>query len=132
MQVGAQDLADYVRGIKDAVAANQLSRASNLATEALGHGLRHPAFFNARALRFQELGKLDEALAEFNQALPMNPRDATLLSAIGMCYVRCNRASEGVAAFEQALAIAPFAGDPFPQGLGPRVGRRSGSGPQIL
>jgi tetratricopeptide (TPR) repeat protein len=107
MQFGARSLSDYLGGIQDAVAANEFSRASNLATEALGNGMRHPAFYNARALRFQELGKLDEALAEFNQALRLKPRDVTLLNAIGMCYVRCNRVNEGIAAFERALSVSP-------------------------
>ncbi len=100
---------DYLQGVSQAVGAGDLSRASQLATTAIRNGLRHPAFHNARALWFQEQGRLPEALSEFQQSQALAPRDPLLLNALGMCYVRCDRPQEGIAAFDAAIAIAPDA-----------------------
>jgi len=107
MGIGALNPGNYVEAVSDAVSIGDLTRAADLATAALRDNLRHPAFFNARALHLQEQGRLPEALAEFQQALAFMPNDPTLLNAIGLCAVRANRAQEGLAAFERALAAQP-------------------------
>ena len=97
----------YLQGVAQEVAAGNLPRAFQLATNALQGGLRHPVFFNARALWFEDQLRFPEAVREFEQALALAPQDAVLLNALGMAYVRSNRANEGVAAFDRALALAP-------------------------
>ena len=107
MAIGTNIRTDSVQGVAEAVGAGELSRAFDLASAAIRNGQRHPALYNARALWFQEQGRLPEALTEYQQALMLTPRDATLLNAIGMCYVRCNRIAEGIAAFDTAIAVTP-------------------------
>jgi len=108
MATGTNTGVDYFQQVSDAVAAGDLARAFETASAAFRAGQRHPAFHNARALWFQEQGRFPDALIEFEQALTLAPRDATLLNAIGLCYVRCNRAAEGVAAFDKAIETAPW------------------------
>jgi Tfp pilus assembly protein PilF len=107
MGIGAINRGNYVQAVSDAISIGDLARAADLATTALRNDFQHPAFFNARALHLQEQGRLPEALAEFQQALPFMPNDPTLLNAIGLCAVRANRAQEGLAAFKRALAAQP-------------------------
>ena len=108
MATGTNTGVDYFQEVSDAVDAGDLARAFETASAAFRAGQRHPAFHNARALWFQEQGRFPDALIEFERALALAPRDATLLNAIGLCYVHCNRPAEGVAALDTALEIAPW------------------------
>lgn len=107
MTTGTGSFTDLVYGVAEAAGQGDQVRAFELATAGIRRGMRHPAFHNARAIWFEERGRLPDALAEYRQALEMTPRDVTLLNAIGLCYVRCNRAAEGIAAFDAALALDP-------------------------
>ena len=97
----------FLRDIAAAVAASNLSLASEIATTALNQGLQHPVLHNARALWAQQQGNIQDALNEFQRARAFTPRDPTLLSAIGMCLVRLNRAQEAISVFDAAIASRP-------------------------
>jgi Flp pilus assembly protein TadD len=90
-----------------AVAASDLRRAAQIATAAIGSGMGHAAFYNARALWAESQGQHQTALAEFQRALAFTPTNPVLLSAIGHCLVRLNRIPEGIAHFDRALALNP-------------------------
>lgn len=96
----------YIREVSMA-ALSDLDRASGVASLALSKGLRHPVFHSTRALWFQRQNRHAEAVAEFEQAVAIAPRDVNLLTALGASLVRLNRLSEGIAAFDAAIGIAP-------------------------
>ena len=96
----------YIRQISTA-AISDLGRANSIARLALSKGLRHPVFHNTRALWFQRQNRHAEAVAEFEQAVAISPRDVNLLTALGASLIRLNRLSEGIAAFDAAIGIAP-------------------------
>jgi tetratricopeptide (TPR) repeat protein len=108
---------DVLREISTAVGASDFATAARLADAALNRGMAHPSLFNARALRAQHEGRHEEALAEFQRAFAFTPKDVALLSAIGLCLVRLNRADEAIALFDSAIRIAPaFAPTHFRKG----------------
>ena len=52
-------------------------------------------------------GKLDLALSEFQQALSLNPRDASGLTGLAYAYDHAGRKAEAEAAFRRAAAMRP-------------------------
>src|ERR1700674_3571501 len=96
----------YIREIA-AAALSDLDRANSIASLAQSKGLRHPVIHSTRALWFQRQNRHAEAVAEFELAAAIAPRDVNLLTALGASLVRLNRLSEGIAAFDAAIAVAP-------------------------
>lgn len=107
MQTGPNAVPDELRAIESAAAQGDYDRAFEAANAALQRGLRAPAAFNARALWFQNQGRYEDALAEFQQALAMMPDDVNLLNATGLCAARCGQTEAALAAFDRAIAQAP-------------------------
>ena len=99
-----QNVLDAIAG---AVQSSNLSYASRLADQALARGIRHPTVFNARALWLQELGRFEDALAEYKSSRVLQPNDPTLLFAIGLCLLNLNRMNEALTTFDGAIAIDP-------------------------
>jgi tetratricopeptide (TPR) repeat protein len=97
--------------IKAALAARDFARAGVLAEQALAAGHEHPLVLNLAALRAEEDGRLDEALARLRRATELAPTDHGARNALGLCLSRMERHAEALAAFDEALALAPdFAG----------------------
>ena len=104
---GGSSHQQVLNAIARAVQSSNISYASQLADQALARGIQHPTVFNARALWFQERGRFEDALAEYQRARVYLPRDVTLLHAIGLCLISLNRLKEAVATFDEAIAIDP-------------------------
>ncbi|MGH6889122.1 MAG: tetratricopeptide repeat-containing sulfotransferase family protein [Rhizomicrobium sp.] len=98
---------EAVRKIANAIAAEDYKGASQLGELFLSHGLVHPAMYSARALWFERQGKDDEALAEFQRARALSPKDAMLLNAIGLCLTRLYRLPDALEIFDEAIRIDP-------------------------
>lgn len=97
-----QSMLDAVRA---ALAARDYGRAEKLAAEALAAGTVHPALLTLRGNQLQAQGRLGEALADFNRAVSLAPKDIVALNAMGMCLQAMDRFSESVQAFNAALSI---------------------------
>ncbi len=107
-QGGAGDGPDTrLRAVAMALREGDMARASELAIAALAAGDEHPAFLNLRALRLEESGRLDDALADLERARILAPGDHSIPNAIGLCLARMNRMAEAVAAFDASIAMAP-------------------------
>ncbi|MBS0364145.1 MAG: sulfotransferase [Proteobacteria bacterium] len=97
--------------IKAALDARDYPRAAALAEQALAAGHEHPLVLNLAALRAEEDGRLDEALARLRRATELAPADPGARNALGLCLSRLERHAEALAEFDRALALAPdFAG----------------------
>ena len=107
MTIGTNSDVSDLQAVAVAVGGGDLAHAFQIASEALRKGRQHPAFYNARALRFQDQGRLPEALAEYQRALTMTPGDVNLLNAMGMCCAQMGDWQNAVAAFDAALSNAP-------------------------
>jgi predicted Zn-dependent protease len=59
------------------------------------------------AHRFEDDEDADAAIAAYKRALTLDPKGSSIASDLANLYMRLNRASDGVAAGEQALAIDP-------------------------
>jgi SM-20-related protein len=102
-----RSIADAVGAVSAAIAANDYLLAARLAEEPLSIGLVHPLFFNARAMHAEREGHNDEALALYEQARALTPRDVNLLDAMGLCLTRLSRFQEAIYLFDAAIRIAP-------------------------
>jgi Flp pilus assembly protein TadD len=98
---------EAVRRITAAIAAEDYRGAAELGALYLSHGLVHPAMYNARALWLERQGQDEEALAEFQRARALSPKDAILLNAIGLCLTRLYRLPEALETFSEAIRINP-------------------------
>jgi len=54
-----------------------------------------------------DAGQFNEALAEFNAALAVDPNQPGILSRAGDCYVKLNRNEEALETFDKALTMDP-------------------------
>ncbi|MGH6878406.1 MAG: sulfotransferase, partial [Rhizomicrobium sp.] len=104
MEPRARETETHLRAL---AAATDPARENEIATAALGEGLRHPAFHAARARWFEQRQCHAEALNELRNAFALAPRDPDLLDAIGLTLIRLNRFAKAIAAFDAAIRIAP-------------------------
>jgi tetratricopeptide (TPR) repeat protein len=61
-----------------------------------------------RGINYGKQGKLDEAVADFNQALRINPKCKEALNYRGVAYARQGNMFLSIADFNSALAIDPY------------------------
>jgi tetratricopeptide (TPR) repeat protein len=96
-----------LRNILATAQGGDLNGAAGMAEAALSDGIRHPMLYNLVALRLENEGRLDDAVALLHKALQVTPRDVSLLNALGLCLNRLDRWNEALAAFEEIIAIDP-------------------------
>ena len=66
-----------------------------------------------QGLAYLEQGQLDEAAAEFQKAIELDPENADAHRNLGYVYVEQGKFEEGVAAYEKAIEIAPDYGEAY-------------------
>jgi tetratricopeptide (TPR) repeat protein len=96
-----------VRRVAEAVAASNHAAAAEIASTALNFGMFHPTFYYARALHAQDQGRLQDALADFEEAERYLPDQAVLQNALGLCLTRLNRPDEAIEKFDAAITLSP-------------------------
>ncbi|MEO8925572.1 MAG: sulfotransferase [Caulobacteraceae bacterium] len=96
-----------VSRVEAAIRAGDWPGAHSLVDEALAGGLRHPLFFRLRAVRAQQEGRLNEAIADFETVLADSGADFAILSALGLCLARAGRPVEGLARLDASIAVNP-------------------------
>lgn len=103
----AKSAAEVVREITNAVVASDYARAALLAQAARSSGLNHPIVHIAQALWLESQGRDADALASYNQARSLSPRDVRIVTSIGLCLARLYRFDEAVRAFDDAIRLEP-------------------------
>ena len=105
---------EYPRHASGWQAASQIALARGKARDALRHidlavalEPRSPWFLLQRSLCLVALGRLSEAAPVAAAAHRLAPADAPLLDAIGTALSRANEPGEALAAYDQAVALAP-------------------------
>ncbi len=93
--------------VMDALRAQDIERASDLADAALRAGAEHALLLNLRAWRAERAGRYDAALADLQRARRLAPQDIPTLNALGLCLANLQRPAEAIEAFEAAIAIDP-------------------------
>jgi tetratricopeptide (TPR) repeat protein len=91
----------------DALRAQNIERAADLAEAALRGGAQHALLFNLRAWRAERSGRYDAALADLQRARGLAPGDIPTLNALGLCLANLQRPGEALEAFDAAIAIDP-------------------------
>ena len=91
----------------DALRAQNIERAVDLAEAALRNGAEHALLLNLRAWRAERAGRYDAALVDLQHARRLAPRDVPTLNALGLCLANLQRLAEAVEAFEAAIAHDP-------------------------
>jgi tetratricopeptide (TPR) repeat protein len=100
-----QGVTPAVYGLIDrAMRRSDFAQAIRLAEAALDAGQRHPVLFNLRAQSKKSAGRLEEALADLEQARAFDAKSAVLASEIAECLNGLGRYEEALAAAEEALA----------------------------
>jgi tetratricopeptide (TPR) repeat protein len=94
----------------DALRAQDIERAVDLAEAALRGGAEHALLFNLRAWRAERAGRYDAALGDLQRARRLAPGDVPTLNALGLCLANLQRHPEALEAFDAAIAIEPAFG----------------------
>lgn len=103
----AADPGPILAEIEQALRANDVRRAAELAEAALAAGAEHPLILNLRAFKREAEGRLGEAVADLRRARALAPRDMRLANALGLCLAKMERHGEALAAFDDAIALEP-------------------------
>jgi Tfp pilus assembly protein PilF len=93
--------------IEQALAANDIARAAELAETALARGQTDPMFLNLAAWRREEIGDYAGAHRILTQALALSPGDLLIKGAIGTVLRKEGRLDDALATLDQVLAAAP-------------------------
>ncbi len=98
---------EFIRKANDALGANDLTGAIQIAQEGLRSGLVHPLLLNLRAFWFEQQGRSEEALADLRRAVFIAPEDPLVRNAYGLALAKIDRRRDAVAAFREAARLAP-------------------------
>lgn len=88
-----------------AILAGDFARAAENADLAFARGIRHPILFKARGLHFDSLGRYTDALANFEEARRLDPRDIVVLDGIAISLARLGDFASALATLDASLAI---------------------------
>ncbi len=93
--------------IKQKLAVNDIDGAIDLAEVALALGEVHPTLLNLCAHRLEANGDFAGSLKLLDQAHKLDPNDASILSAIGHCWLKQAAPRNAMRAFAAALQRDP-------------------------
>ncbi len=93
--------------VMEALRAQNIERAVDLAEAALRSGAEHALLLNLRAWRAERAGRYDAALVDLQRARRLAPGDVPTLNALGLCLANLQRPVESLEAFDAAIAIDP-------------------------
>lgn len=97
--------------IQAATQARDFARAATLAEAALETGLDHPMVLNLAALKAEQEGRFEDALAVLRRAVEIAPQDLGARNAMGLVLTRLERYADALAAFDGVVGLKPdFAG----------------------
>lgn len=100
-----------LQAIHAATQARDFPRAAAMADEAFKDGLHHPMVLNLAALKAEQEGRFEDALAVLARAIEIAPEDLGARNALGLVLTRLERYPEALAAFDAVVALQPgFAG----------------------
>jgi tetratricopeptide (TPR) repeat protein len=95
-----------------------LRKASIHLTEATRLKPTYSAAFNNLALTQMNMGKLEEATANYHRAIELDPNNANAYGNLGLALVRAGRDQEAMSCFTEASLLRPGYTDPvFQMGL---------------
>jgi tetratricopeptide (TPR) repeat protein len=93
--------------VVEALRAQNIERAVDLAEAALRGGARNALLLNLRAWRAERAGRYDAALVDLEAARRLAPTDIPTLNALGLCLANLQRYAEAIEAFEAVIALEP-------------------------
>ncbi len=96
-----------LRDVEAAIGARDLSRATEMARNALESGFSHPLLLNLRAYWFEQEGRYDDALHDLQLAFKMAPRDIHVLNALGLCLFKLDQTEDALAMYNNAVEVEP-------------------------
>jgi len=97
--------------IHAATQARDFPRAATLAEAALRDGIEHPMVLNLAALKAEQEGRFEDALAVLRKAVEIAPQDLGARNAMGLVLTRLERYRDALAAFDGVVELEPgFAG----------------------
>lgn len=100
-----------LQAIQAAADGRDFGRAAAMAEAALRNGLEHPMVLNLAALKYEQDGRFDDALAVLERAIQIEPDDIGAHNAKGLVLTRLERYAEALATFDGVVAMMPdFAG----------------------
>jgi tetratricopeptide (TPR) repeat protein len=98
---------EALEAVQRLVDGGRWSQAFDAAEAALDQGLEAPLFYKLRALKREQQGRPELAIADFERVLAGAPADFATLNALGLCLAKVRRLPEAMARLDAALQIQP-------------------------
>ena len=96
----------HMRGLLDTQAGEHAQAVMRI-SKAISLNVTDPAYFNNRGLALQAQQRFDEALADFQQAIALDPKLAQAHCNMGNALQELHRHEEALSCFDRALALQP-------------------------
>ena len=93
--------------VLEALRAQNIERAADLAQAALARGESSALFLNLRAWRAESKGDYQAALDDLQTARALAPEDISTLNALGLCLANLQRHAEALEPLAAAIALKP-------------------------
>jgi tetratricopeptide (TPR) repeat protein len=110
---------EVLAAVGEALGADDVERAAQLAEQAVAQGFEHPLFYNLAASRHETRREFSRAVELLERGLALAPGDLGMMTALGMCLNRLRRTERALAVFDGVLALRPdFAPARYGKGVG--------------
>jgi tetratricopeptide (TPR) repeat protein len=93
--------------IHAALAASDMTRATDMAQRALDDGMADPMLHNLVAWRLEQEGRLEESAQQLERGLETFPEDVQLLTTLGFTQIALEKRPEAVLTFERTVRAFP-------------------------
>ncbi len=102
-----------MQAIEQALVERDISRAAELAEQALANGARDPMLLNLVAWKLEEQDQFDAARQLLDEALALSPGDPSIIGAIGAVLRKQGKLSEALRHLDEAIRLDPTAAAPW-------------------
>ena len=102
-----------MQAIEQALVERDISRAADLAEQALGEGSREPMLLNLVAWKLEEAGAFDASRQLLDEALALSPGDPSIIGAIGAVLRKQGKLGEALRKLDEAIQLDPTAAAPW-------------------
>ena len=101
------------QAIEKALVERDITRAADLAEQALANDIRDPMLLNLVAWKLEEQGDFNASRQLLDEALALSPGDPSIIGAIGAVLRKQGKLSEALRQLDEAIRLDPTAAAPW-------------------
>src|SRR6476469_5214528 len=106
-QISAARRQQWLEQLDATLRGRGMDAAAQVALQALGEGVEHPAVLNLAAQAHHEAGRVTEAIKLLKRGRSLAPNDPHILNTLGACLTELGQKVEALQAFGAAIRVDP-------------------------